>query len=96
MVPKLTKNPLADKSLFLTVSPSMVSRAVEALKRPARTNPALRELLEQLEGNGACVCNAHAASLEEEGGLEDVAFEFVFHGGNYSESLRDLRSCRSV
>ena len=31
-------------------SPSMVSRATEALKRPARTNPALRELLEQLEG----------------------------------------------
>ena len=28
----------------------MVARAADALKRPARTNPALRELLEQLEG----------------------------------------------
>ena len=31
-------------------TPAMKARAVEALKRPARTNPALRELLEQLEG----------------------------------------------
>ncbi|HAM16374.1 MAG TPA: transcription-repair coupling factor, partial [Eggerthellaceae bacterium] len=31
-------------------SPAMVGRARTALKRPARTNPALRELLEQLEG----------------------------------------------
>jgi len=31
-------------------SPAMVARAREALKRPARTNPTLRELLEQLEG----------------------------------------------
>ena len=31
-------------------TPAMVARAAEALKRPARTNPALRELLEQLEG----------------------------------------------
>ena len=31
-------------------TPAMVARATQALKRPARTNPALRELLEQLEG----------------------------------------------
>ena len=31
-------------------SPSMVARAAQALKRPARTNPALRDLLEKLEG----------------------------------------------
>ena len=31
-------------------TPRMVSRAASKLKRPARTNPALRELLEQLEG----------------------------------------------
>ena len=31
-------------------TPAMVARAADALKRPARTNPALRELLEQLEG----------------------------------------------
>ena len=31
-------------------TPSQVARAAEALKRPARTNPALRELLEQVEG----------------------------------------------
>ncbi len=31
-------------------TPAMAARAAEALKRPARTNPALRELLEQLEG----------------------------------------------
>ena len=31
-------------------TPRMVARAAEALKRPARTNPALRELLEQLQG----------------------------------------------
>ena len=34
---------------YLSTS-AMKARAVEALKRPARTNPALRELLEQLEG----------------------------------------------
>ena len=34
---------------FLSTS-GMVARAADALKRPARTNPALRELLEQLEG----------------------------------------------
>ena len=38
-------------------TPQMVSRAASKLKRPARTNPALRELLEKLEGglrfNGA-------------------------------------------
>ena len=31
-------------------TPKMVARAASQLKRPARTNPALRELLEQLEG----------------------------------------------
>ena len=31
-------------------TPAMVARAADALKRPARTNPALRDLLEQLEG----------------------------------------------
>ena len=31
-------------------TPDLVSRAQRALKRPARTNPALRELLEKLEG----------------------------------------------
>ena len=31
-------------------TPRLVARAAEKLKRPARTNPALRELLEQLEG----------------------------------------------
>ncbi|MBQ9004411.1 MAG: transcription-repair coupling factor, partial [Eggerthellaceae bacterium] len=31
-------------------TPVMVARAAKKLKRPARTNPALRELLEQLEG----------------------------------------------
>ena len=31
-------------------TPKLAARAVDAIKRPARTNPALRELLEKLEG----------------------------------------------